>query len=484
MDARQQQTGATTAPHLAKVMDLRQLFSMAFGMIIGVGWITVLSFWLGEAGSFGAILAFAVGWAFMLTVVLCYAEIAAMFPVSGGEVAYAYKIYGLRVSYFAGWCLALQYISVTAFEAISVGWVLDALVPGVDGPVVYSILGEDIHLTPLVVGLGGMGVIAYVNYLGASLSARLQETMIIGLLLAAAAFTTGGLIAGEPENLKPYFAGVGEAGFAWSGFLAVLATTPFWFAGFDIIPQALGERSSSVNLGKLPIVIVAAITLSLAFYVLVILAAAMSMPRADLLDADLPTAAAISNALNSELGGRLVLFGGLLGLISTWNAIFFGATRLIFALARARMISPALSRVHSKNATPYASIFFVATTGGILTLLGRQAIVPIVNIGSFILAFLFCIISWGVIILRRRAPAAARPYRVPGGPVIPVIATLFAGAMSVVAFIQPYFATDGAPMEWWIIAGWLLLGAALWRHARDVRKSVTEAEREKLILED
>lgn len=140
---------------LEKALKLRHFFTLCFGTIIGVGWITVLGSWLSEAGSLGAVAAFLGGGFLMILIGLCYTEVATMFPVSGGEVAYAYEIYGVKASFVAGWFLALSYISTVSFEIISVGWVLSYLLPDLQGPVIYVVLGDEVRLGSLLMGLGG-----------------------------------------------------------------------------------------------------------------------------------------------------------------------------------------------------------------------------------------------------------------------------------------------------------------------------------------
>ena len=476
-------TGEIKRPELARTLYLRHLFVLAFGMIIGVGWITVLGFWLGSGGSLGAMLAFVAGWMFMVFVVLCYAEVASMYPVSGGEVAYTYKIYGLNVSFLAGWFLSFHYISVTSFEAISVGWVLSALIPSMEGPVVYSLLGSEIDLTSLIIGLVGMAAITHVNYRGAELTANFQAYATYGLLIVSAVFIVLGLAGGDVKHLAPAIGGL-DADLPWLGVLAVFISTPFWFAGFDIIPQALGEKAHKVNMRMLPLVMVGAITLALVFYLLIILTSALALPRASLLEQDLPTAAALSAAMGSPALGKLVLFGGLLGLISTWNAIFFGAARLIFALGRARMIPPQFGLVHERFKSPWVAILFVGTIGAAASLLGRNAIVPIVNIGATILSSLFLLISAGVIVLRIRLPEHARPVRLGGGALIPAIASVFAACMAVLSFLDPLQNADGVPIEWLLLGGWLVLGLLFWVLGRRFRYTISEAEREFLLLGD
>ncbi len=126
---------STEKASLKKELKLRQLFSLAFGTIIGVGWVTVLGKWLTQAGSLGAVIAFLAGGLVMIFIGLTYSEMAAMFPVSGGEVAYAYEAYGLKTSFMTGWLLSLTYIGVVVFEVISVGWVAGSLFPALEGRV-------------------------------------------------------------------------------------------------------------------------------------------------------------------------------------------------------------------------------------------------------------------------------------------------------------------------------------------------------------
>ncbi len=162
-------------PTLEKELKLRNFFTLSLGTIIGVGWITVLGTWLREAGSLGTVFAFMGGGFFMALIGLCYAEVAAMYPVSGGEVAYAYEIFGLRTSFASGWFLALSYIATVGFEVVSVGWILSALAPGIEGPVLYRVLGDDVHLGSLVLGLGVMALITRINYRGARIDRLLSR---------------------------------------------------------------------------------------------------------------------------------------------------------------------------------------------------------------------------------------------------------------------------------------------------------------------
>ena len=80
--------------------------------------------------------------------------------------------------------------------------------------------------------------------------------------------------------------------------------------------------------------------------------AAMSLPRDELLQLDLPVAASLEAAFDSVLLVKLVLFAGLCGLITTWNALFFASTRLVFAMGRGRMLPETFAKVHPRYGSP------------------------------------------------------------------------------------------------------------------------------------
>jgi len=469
---------------LRREIRLRSLFSLAFGTIIGVGWITVLGSWLSGAGSLGAIIAFAGGGVVMLIIGLCYAEMAGMYPVSGGEVAYVLEAWGTRVSFAAGWMLAFFYISLTSFEAVSVTWIASALLPSFGGPVVYRVLGSDVQLWGLLLGLAIMAAITAINYRGGGSSARFQDIMTTFLLLASAIFVTVGLAGGDFANLRPLVVGDTPRA-ALVGILGVMATTPFWFAGFDTIPQAMGELREGAQLRRLPAVIALAIGVALVFYVLVILTASLSMPRDRLLAFDLPVAGALEAAFDSALLGKLVLFAGLCGLITTWNAIFFAATRLIFALGRGYMIPHAFARVHERFGSPVTAILFTGFAGAVGALFGRNALGVIVNSASATAALVFTLVVLGVARLRTTKRDHERPYRFPGGLPLIYFGGIAGFGLFVSALYEPYRAGGGGlPKEWIALAIWIGLGGVFYRAAARVRHRIGEAERRWLIVDE
>ena len=472
---------ATEKASLKKELKLRQLFSLAFGTIIGVGWVTVLGKWLTQAGSLGAVIAFLAGGLVMIFIGLTYSEMAAMFPVSGGEVAYAYEAYGLKTSFMTGWLLSLTYIGVVVFEVISVGWVAGSLFPALEGHVLYSFLGDNVFLGSVLVGILGTLVLTFVNYRGAGMAATFQDLLVLGLLIVSAIFMAVGMMQGDTENLRPLFL-EGTSTSWWGGVLAVFATAPFWYSGFDTIPQAMGEKAEGAPLHLVSRVVVLAIVVAAVFYAGVIIATSMVLPRSELTALDLPTAGAFTAAFGSPFWGRVVLFAGLLGLLSSWNAFFFAGSRVLYALGRSRVLPAFFGYVHPKYQTPTGAILFVTLLSLIGAFLGRSAILPIVNTGGLCLAAVFVLTCVGVFRLRKSQPDRPRPYR--ASSLLITLGALGSFVMLVLSFLQPYWdESQRWPLEWTFLLVWGALGVLFWFMAAHIRNGISENERRVLMLD-
>ena len=475
-------TESSRPAELKRALGGVQFFAMGFGKVVGVGWLVVLGSWLTQAGPLGAILAFAVGGIAISLIGLCYAEMAAMRPVAGGEVPYVYEVFGTKMAFAAGWAIALITVAVTAFEAISVGWIVGTLVPGIEGRTLYTALGEPVRMGSLLLGVGGTIVLTILNYRGVRPAAGLQDIATYGKLAICALFITAGIAMGDVEHMRPLFQG-DSAGSAFGGFLAVFVTAPFWYSGFQIIPQLMEERSTSASVSRAASMIVVCLAVALVFYCGVVLAASMAMPWKQLATMPLPVASAFEVALASPWLAKAVLVSALLGLVTVWNATFLTASRILFSLGRGRILQPAFARLHPRYAVPTVPILMTGILGSAATFLGRNAIEPIVNLGGTVYSFSFLLIALAVIRLRRTRPNDARPYRIPGGLVVPVLAAALAGTMMVISVRQQYRRSpNGIPLEWMLLAGWALVGVGAWIGGRRVRASVDEAERRSLML--
>ncbi|HET9032026.1 MAG TPA: APC family permease [Dokdonella sp.] len=469
-------------PVLRKVLGRFGFFALAFGSMIGVGWVTSIGSWLSLAGPGGAVLAFLIGGAVMLCIGLCYAELTPMLPVAGGEVAYAYKAFGTFKAFLVGWVLAFGYVSISGFEAISIGRVLSYLLPSIDQWPLYTLAGSTVYASHILLGVACTAAITWVNWIGARSAARLQVWLTVAFVAVTAVFIVAGFSAGDRAHLSPLFAGASQGG-ALAGLLAVLVTIPFWFVGFDTIPQGAEEASASVKPRLLALLIVGSILAAIAFYVLIILSVAVLGPWQTLVTADLPAAHAFELAFQSPWLRDLVLIAALLGLFTSWNGFFLAGSRVVFALGRARIIPLVFGQTHERHGTPHRAVLLVGGLTVLAPMLGRDALLALVNAGSFCIALAFFGVSLSLLRLRRDYPDHPRPFRLKAARLVAGIAALGSLSMLVAMIVPGSPAALSWPREFIVLAIMFGAGGLLWLTASASRNAISAQQRAKLILD-
>lgn len=140
----------------------------------------------------------------------------------------------------------------------------------------YSIMGADVYLLPTVIALSFAVYVIIQNFRGASAAASLQafltKALLCGMILAMGI----SLVKGGPENIQPIFASVEGAASSTSastmfaGIISVLVMTPFFYAGFDTIPQQAEEAAEGLDWNKFGRVISLALLASGGFYMVCI----------------------------------------------------------------------------------------------------------------------------------------------------------------------------------------------------------------------
>jgi APA family basic amino acid/polyamine antiporter len=310
--------------------------------------------------------------------------------------------------------------------------------------------------------------------------------IVYGLALCSAIFIIAAITKGHISNLTPMFAHKGNIWVAApASIISVLVVAPYFMAGFDTISQAAEESGVSMKPQELGLAIMVCIVLGALFYVLIILAMAMSV-SSDQLKAIMqakdvmPTAEVFRVAFGYEWAGQLVLLAALLGLVSTLNGFYIASSRLLFSLGRAGLLPHWFAKLHGKHQTPSNAILFVGGISLLGPFVGQSALVPIVNSGSLTFALSLLMTCLATISLRKSHPDMPRPYR--AGAV-----TIYAGA-AVSALVVSLMIIPGspgllAPKEFLIIAGWMLFGI-LGYLLRRRRRDLTRQQQTYLLLGD
>lgn len=436
----------------------RDTLALAFGAMIGWGWIVLAGPWLLEGGTGGAIIAFAAVGAAILIISLLYGELASAMPKVGGEHVYSLRALGRFGSFICTWSIAMVYVAVAAFESVALGTAVEYLVPR---KLVYlwQIAGYDVYLSWVLIGVVASIVVTIINVRGIKLSAIFQTTLTAALVIAGIMLITGGLFKGDAANVEPLFT-KGPA-----GVLAVMAMSVFVFTGFDVIPQAAEEIDVDPrSLGQLLVIAVVSGTI---WYILILLAVSALMGPSGLSAASLSAADASGVAWGSA-GTKLLILGGIAGIITSWNGFLVGGSRAIYALAESHMLPRYFAVLHPRFHTPHRAIIVIGVLSALAPLFGRQILGWLANSAGFAAVVAYFLVAVSFIVLRKREPDMPRPFKLPAGLVL--------GALGVVVTLLLGYAylpgSPGAlawPQEWLMLLLWFGVGLPMYAYASSRR---------------
>src|SRR5512142_3554876 len=166
---------------LARKLRLADYFALAFGAMVGVGWLVVMDDWLERGGPVGAMLGFVIGGAVLLPIGYAYGRLAMAIPDAGSEIAYTALVFPPAVSYATGWMMILAYLIVCPWEAVAIGKLAGYVFPQLNHWHLYAIAGKPVFLPRLALGLVMVAAITWLNYRGIRLSANFQKWTTFGL---------------------------------------------------------------------------------------------------------------------------------------------------------------------------------------------------------------------------------------------------------------------------------------------------------------
>ena len=465
-------------------LSLRELFAMGFGSVIGSGWLTVLGLWLVTAGPVGSVIAFAISCVLVMMVAFAYAEMGASYPVTGGEVAYSQFGFGSGASFTVGWMLVLVYIGYVCFLLVSVGWVFGVIFPELRGPVIYQAFGESIYIGEMIFGFLVAGYIVWINIRGAKMAARVQDILTFGLIIIGIAFALSAFFKGSTANLEPAIV-YSESGWKYGGIMYAFGLILPFYSGFNVVSQAFGERADNVSARSTATVMLLSVIAAMVFYSTIIMSAASLLPRDQLLGLDLPTAGVIEVVFGLSWLDEVVLFAGLIALITTWNGGVFAGARALYSLGELKLVPELFKRVHPKYGTPVWGVLLLSAVGCVLALGGRGFLIPILNFMTFAIALAWSLTSLSAWRVRRTDPDRERPIKVRYGPII-FIAGFISPFIPVVTVILDTVSGDGPAIPSWFLVFvlWSAAGALIWRSMKHERASLSEQERAQKLFDE
>jgi amino acid transporter len=295
-------------------------------------------------------------------------------------------------------------------------------------------------------------IITAINYVGVKPAAVFNTILTVVIAGVGVALVAGSAVSGDVQTAQPLF----DNGF--KGILSVAVMTPFMFVGFDVIPQAAEEIN--IPFKKIGGVLLLSIFMAIGFYVLIIIAVSLVMTKPELGASSLATADAMKKAFfNSDAAAKVLIIGGMAGIITSWNSFFVGGSRALYSMAEAKMLPKFLGKIHPKYRTPSNAILLIGAICFIAPFFGRRMLVWLVDAGSAATVIAYLLVAVSYLILRKNEPGMERPYKVRFGGLVGILAT--AMSLFMLVLYIPGMPSGLIAQECIIVGIAVVLGAAL-----------------------
>ncbi len=441
-------------------------FCIGFGAIVGVGWAVSLNGWmLNSGGPLPAAAGYLLALILIIPISLMYCELVPMFPVAGGGMIFSYEAFGRAIALISGWAAFGAFVAILPWEAIQITTMLGYLVPGlVAGEPLYTLYGSYVYLVTILIGSAVSLLLFALNKRGLATAAKVQRFLCIFLVVTALIGAAAAVIGGSFQNLLPAYENVNEIptqhGFM-GGMLAVLASAPFFLAGFETIPQGIEEAGQSLT--SVSKTVVSSVSLACIFYALLLFCFGTSLPWQAFCSLDRPVSAAVFRVMYGGAWGEvlywMIVLGAIAGLITTWNGFFSASANLLMAMGRKGLVPSVFAR-QNKNDAPEAGLILCLVLSLIGPFLGAGLIDTVTSFSSAAYVLTWMITAYCLIRLRKTRPEIPRPYKVPGGISIAWFAALAATAVFILLFVpgNPAFIGWTAVIAF---AAWIGIGLLL-----------------------
>lgn len=448
------------------------LIALGIGAIIGAGiFASIGTAAAGDAQRPGAGPALMLS--FVLTAIvcgltaLCYAEFAAMAPVSGSAYTYAYATLGELVAWIIGWDLMLEYAIGNVGVAIS--WAnyfrewfhtMGVDIPqwlcidyGTASRKMPDLVASAPHLfgIPIVLNVLAFAIVMAITVVlvwGIKESANFNLGMVAIKLVVLGFFVTVSFSHVDTANWHPFMPN------GWTGVFSGAALVFFAYIGFDAISTTAEETIDPQR--NMPIGIIGSLIVCTIIYVIVgaVFTGMISFP-------------ALQSTLSSEQAEPLTLamrhvhmptwmvglvaFGSVVAHTAVLLVFQLGQPRIFFAMSRDGLLPPVFARVHPRFKTPHiTTILTGVVVATVSTFTALDEMLDLTNIGTL---FAFILVCTGIAILRYKDPDRPRAFRVPFGALL--VPTL--GVLSCLGLI--YYLPKPS---WWRFLYWLLAGAVVY----------------------
>jgi APA family basic amino acid/polyamine antiporter len=466
---------------LRRVLGPVQITMLGIGAIIGAGiFATIGTAAAGDINRLGAgpglTLSFVIAAIVCAFVALCYAEFASMVPISGSAYTYSYATLGELVAWIIGWDLIIEY--AVGNVAVAISWanyfktlMMEAgyIIPdwlSTDFQTAHKIPGlienaPHIFGVPIVFNLLAFLIIAAITIvllIGIRESAWFNAIMVFIKLAVLTFFIVIGVKYLKVDNWRPFIPN------GWGGVASGAAVIFFAYIGFDAVSTVVEEAKNPQR--DLPIGIIGSLIICTIFYIIIAAVFTGMIPYGDLVKKlSNQQAEPITLALQYANIKGLAIYIVALGSVIAHTAVLFvfqlGQPRIFFSMARDGLLPSMFAKVHPRFRTPWVSTILTGIGVGMASMISSlDEMVDLTNIGTLFAFILVCI---GIIVLRVKEPGRKRPFRVPGGAILPVLGII--GCLVLIYYLPP--------TSWLRFAAWLNFGFLIYVGYGSVRSRLT-----------
>ncbi len=464
--------GAEGEVTLKRVLTARHLVMLGIGAVIGAGIFAITGTAAAQFAGPALVISFLIAGFACALAGMCYAEFAAMLPVSGSAYSYSYATLGEVVAWFVGWALVLEYLFAAATVAVAwsgyFGELLRTLTSATgitmtlpaalsSAPLTFNDAGH-LVTTGTLVNLPAILIVSAISWLcyrGITQSATVNAIIVAVKVIVILLFLVVMFHFINTDFWHPFIpANEGGSKFGWAGVYRGATLVFFAYIGFDAVSTAAGEAKNPQR--DMPIGILGSLLICTVLYIA--MAATMTgVAPFRMLNTPEPVATAISYVMGTIAPGSftsgilgllkiLVVFAALAGLSSVILVMLMGQPRIFYSMSRDGLMPKPLGKLHPKFRTPYIGTVIVGVIAATLAgLFPVDVLGDLVSMGTLLAFTTVCI---GVLVLRRTRPELPRAFRVPW----PWVVCLLGAASCMFLFWQAF------KVRWPLLTGWIAIG--------------------------
>ncbi len=383
--------------------------------------------------------------ALLLVYGLVVAELACLYPVSGGLYVYPREILGNTKAQkeFWGWLSAWAYLNPsilgTSFAAIFVSTYLGTIIPVVSQhQILFAVLG--------------CAICGILNIFKISIMGKVNLVLVLGLVVTLVIYSLFGFTAFSTSNFTPFFTqGSGGA----SGFLGAIPNAMLAYGAIVAIATIGAEVKNPKK--TIPKAMIISIIVTTVLYVIVVIATVGMLDTQAFVENHqlqyYPLYAAASAALPGSASWLSVIIslGALIALFTTMLVLIMSAGRTIMAAAQSGFLPGFLGRISPRTQSPVAAIVLSTVVAAVIACF-PQFTREIVGTGATCKLVTIVIMVYTLLVARKKLAPEPGNFRLPGGSFLPVLVVAL-----LVAFM---FLQGAAPLA---LAGiWFAIGLVIY----------------------